>query len=56
MAEHLANQTSDKKGAMVMAFDFATVDAVHTVHTVSKDGMESNIYDMAARWDSVILK
>ena len=51
MAEHLANQTPGKKGAMVMAFEFPTVDAIHTV---SKDGMESNIYDMAAHWDNVI--
>ncbi len=36
-----------------MAFDFPTVDAIHTV---SKDGMESNIYDMAPHWDSLILK
>lgn len=34
-----------------MAFEFPTVDAIHTV---SKDGMESNIYDMAAHWDNVI--
>lgn len=53
MAEHLANQNPDENGAMVMAFDFPTVDAIHTV---SKDGVESKIYDMAAHWGSVISK
>lgn len=53
LAEHLADQTPDEKGALVMAFDFPTVEAVHTV---SKDGVETKIFDMAAHWGSVSAK